>query len=154
MQKRGDLQTNRSRAGRSCLSIVLLILSSTACGTSSPYIFDAPPQSYMPDQTGNITEYNAAMNDIYTIWGTKSLSECDRWRAVNVLLETRVDSYMIYPDGVERSDWDSNDIVYYSTGEAVQVGLMSKNDIDYSVKYSTVQICEEGKDLKFSYEVR
>ena len=108
----------------------------------------------IPDQTGNITEYSAIMDDIYAIWKTDSLSECDRWRAVNILLETRIDSYMVYPEGVQKSEWDSRDIVFYSTGEAASLGLMNRNDIDNSVKYSTMQICEEGKDLKFSHEIR
>ncbi len=117
---------------------------------TSPYTFNY--RFYIdPGKTGvNNFEVRSMLDDIYAIWkATTALSECDRYRAVNVLLETRIDSYVTYPPGVFRSSvpWDSRDVVYYSTYEATALGMIPP--ADYNVKYSTIPICNEGQALTF-----
>ncbi len=119
---------------------------------TSPYEFHYRFYSD-PGQTGvNDFEYRSQLDTITTIWkSTDTLSECSRWKAANLILETRMDIYMDYPPGVSRSSvpWDATSLVFYSTSAAVSRGLISTDTVNYQVAYSTIQICEEGKDLNF-----
>lgn len=58
-----------------------------------------------PGKTGvNDFEYRSILQDIFTIYAaTPALSECTRQKVIGVLLEERVDIYMTYPPGVQRS---------------------------------------------------
>lgn len=51
----------------------------------------------------NDFEYRTIMEDIYAIWRSTSISECARYKAVNVLLELRLDPYITYSAGIYRS---------------------------------------------------
>lgn len=119
---------------------------------TSPYTFH---YRFMvdPGQTGvNDFEYRSQMDDIYAIWNaTTSISECDRWRTVNELLEKRVDPYITYPVGVFRSSipFDSTSLVYYSTSDAVFFYLVSTSAVDSTKFYSNIKICNEGEALPF-----
>jgi len=52
----------------------------------------------------NDFEYRAMLTDIFTLYdATDALSECSRWKVLNVLLELRIDPYITYPPDVFRS---------------------------------------------------
>lgn len=57
---------------------------------------------YLEPNIGDF-EYRAILQDIFTIWESTTISECSRWKVVNMLLEKRIDPYITYPTGVFRS---------------------------------------------------
>lgn len=165
MQKRYSLFKKVTQFGKGGLTIALLCgltLMSNALDRyggqynvvpdTSPYTFNY--RFYRdPGKTGvNDFEYRSIMDDIYKIWNSSNvMSECDRWKACNLLIQTRVDPYMKYPPGVQRSSvpFDETSLVYFSTNEAVAFGFLTENNFDTTVFYSTVPICVEGKGLPF-----
>lgn len=100
----------------------------------------------------NDFEYRSMMDNLFVVWGaSNSISECDRWRMVNILLEKRIDPYITYPVGVFRSTvpFDELSVVYYSTGEAVSLNFIDSLTVDTQVAFSTIPVCNEGESLKF-----
>lgn len=82
-----------------------------------------PTSTPSPCPTGEIA-YQSILSDIFTIAKSSGISECSKNKVINLLLETTIDPYMVYPKGVKRSTipFDSNTLW---------------------------EMCEEGQDLKY-----
>src|SRR5438045_7331801 len=119
---------------------------------TSPYFFNYRLYKEVGKTGINEFEVRAIETDIRTIWeSSSSISACDRWRMINIMLEKRMDPYMTYPPIVQRSTipWNPDSIVYWSPWEAVYYGFISTKDAHFDLAYSTVPICQEGGKLPF-----
>jgi len=113
---------------------------------TSPYIFHYRLYKELGKTGVNEFELRSKLDAAKMIWESGILSECTKWRVINLILEKKMENYFTYPYGVYRDSvpFDENSLVFYTTSAAVSLGLIEKGKVQYTTRFSTIPICIEG----------